>query len=39
MTQCGKSGIKAAYNYEKKIMLMQSGRRNITENTSSGLLI
>ena len=40
MTQCGNSGIKAVYDNKKnKILLIQSGRKNITENTSSGLLI
>ena len=39
MTQCDNSGIKAVYNYKNKILLIQSGQKNITEYTSSALLI
>ena len=39
MTRCDNSGIKDVYNYRNKILLIQSGPRNITENTSFGLLI
>ena len=35
MTQSGNSGIKAVYNYKKKMLVIQSERKNITENTSS----
>ena len=39
MTQCGNSGIKAVYNYEKIDFGNTKWSKNITENTSSGLLV
>ena len=39
MTKCGKSGIKAVYNYKNANFVITRGRQNVTsESTPSGLL-
>ena len=39
MTKCGKSGIKAVYNYKNDNFVITRGRQNVTsESTPSGLL-
>ena len=39
LTKCGKSGIKAVYNYKNDNFVITRGRQNITsERTPSGLL-
>ena len=39
MTKCGKSRIKAVYNYKNDNFVITKGRQNVTsESTPSGLL-
>ena len=39
MTKCGRSGIKAVYNYKNKEYVITRGRQNVTsESTPSGPL-